>query len=350
MKDIRKKYLVLLSTCYYVTGFKRSILIDYAHDCLYYIDNSYCEILDLLKNNPIDTIRNQMDDDDSLQNFHEFLHFLLSHDMAILTYDKESFPALSEDLNDEDIDIIDAIVCLGEYNDTNNHKRICEELKKVRCRNLQIRQEVFNTFFLKSFLDIATNMGFFYIELHTNYNRDTPLLEIREMIESYASLQNIYLYGSETNKEIEVSNSVKGYVPIPLGKITFLKENLNNGKCCGKICIGNMDFSGRWVNSLLKRKNGCLYKKICIDTDGNIKNCPSMKYSYGNIRETAIKDVIQNPEFTKYWNITKDSIEVCKECEFRYNCTDCRAFLKDPRDLYSKPQKCFYNPYLGKWQ
>ena len=42
-------------------------------------------------------------------------------------------------------------------------------------------------------------------------------------------------------------------------------------------------------------------------------------------------------------------IHVCKDCEFRYICTDCRAYIEDPNDILSKPLKCGYNPYTAEW-
>ncbi|MCR9102370.1 MAG: grasp-with-spasm system SPASM domain peptide maturase, partial [bacterium] len=96
--------------------------------------------------------------------------------------------------------------------------------------------------------------------------------------------------------------------------------------------------------------NSCLNRKISIDTEGNIKNCPSMKESYGNIKDTTLLEALEKPGFKKYWNITKDQISVCKDCEFRYICTDCRAYLEDPDDIYSKPLKCGYNPYTCEWE
>ena len=48
--------------------------------------------------------------------------------------------------------------------------------------------------------------------------------------------------------------------------------------------------------------------------------------------------------------IKKDDIDVCKDCEFRYICTDCRSIIKDLNYRYSQPVKCKYNPYLGKWE
>lgn len=48
--------------------------------------------------------------------------------------------------------------------------------------------------------------------------------------------------------------------------------------------------------------------------------------------------------------ITKDKITGCKDCEFRYICTDCRAYIEEPEDIYSKPLKCGYDPNTGEWE
>ena len=96
--------------------------------------------------------------------------------------------------------------------------------------------------------------------------------------------------------------------------------------------------------------NTCLNRKICIDENGDIRNCPAMKKSYGNIRDTTLKEAIEKPGFKDCWTICKDQIDVCKDCEFRYMCTDCRAFIKDPENLYSQPAKCTYNPYICLWE
>lgn len=77
--------------------------------------------------------------------------------------------------------------------------------------------------------------------------------------------------------------------------------------------------------------------------------------SYGNIKDTRLEEALQHKDFKKYWSLTKDNIEVCKDCEFRYICTDCRAFTEqshssnDGLDI-SKPLKCGYDPHTGKWQ
>ncbi len=80
-----------------------------------------------------------------------------------------------------------------------------------------------------------------------------------------------------------------------------------------------------------------------------------MKENFGNIDKNRLDEAISQPGFKKYWNLTKDNIESCKDCEFRYVCTDCRAYTegsaqnKAGLDI-SKPLKCGYNPYTGEWK
>jgi SPASM domain peptide maturase of grasp-with-spasm system len=75
-----------------------------------------------------------------------------------------------------------------------------------------------------------------------------------------------------------------------------------------------------------------------------------MTESYVNIRDTTLAEALAKPGFKKYWDITKDQVAVCKDCEFRYICTDCRAYVENPEDMYSKPLKCGYNPYTAEWE
>ena len=76
----------------------------------------------------------------------------------------------------------------------------------------------------------------------------------------------------------------------------------------------------------------------------------NMSKSFGHIDDTNLEEIISNLDFTKIWSIRKDDIDVCKDCEFRYVCTDCRCYIKSPENIYSQPAKCKYNPYTAKWE
>ncbi len=119
---------------------------------------------------------------------------------------------------------------------------------------------------------------------------------------------------------------------------------IDSGKVHEKYMISNREF----IN-LSRSHNNFLHGKIHIDFDGTLRNSPSMRESFGNIKDTKLSEVIDKPGFKEYWDINKDQIDVCRDCEFRYVCTDNRAYLEDPEDIYSKPLKCGYNPYTGEW-
>lgn len=135
--------------------------------------------------------------------------------------------------------------------------------------------------------------------------------------------------------------------------IKFSEQELQISSC-GKV---DLKYFNTDLSKILEavNHNSCLHKKIGIDSKGNIKNCPAMVQSFGNIQETTLEEALNQPGFKKYWNLTKDKIETCKDCEFRNICTDCRAYTErthtDEAGLdISKPLKCGYDPYTNRWE
>lgn len=137
-----------------------------------------------------------------------------------------------------------------------------------------------------------------------------------------------------------------------LVEINFITKEIKNFNFCGQVGIDHFSINKEKVLESLNF-NSCLYKKLAIDVDGNIKNCPALSNSYGhikNINEFLLeKNVFQNSEYKELGFITKDEIEICKDCEFRHICTDCRAFTRNNKK-YSKPLKCGYDPFKGIWE
>jgi radical SAM protein with 4Fe4S-binding SPASM domain len=90
--------------------------------------------------------------------------------------------------------------------------------------------------------------------------------------------------------------------------------------------------------------------QVAIDTKGEIKCCLWSDDVLGNIYVDDLKDLIIRGRFDKYWEIGKDEINTCKDCELRYACDDCRIFvLKYCGQLKEKPGYCRYNPYIGEY-
>ena len=88
--------------------------------------------------------------------------------------------------------------------------------------------------------------------------------------------------------------------------------------------------------------NTCLWKKIAIDVNGRVKNCPSMNFDYGSVFNLNLLDVKDNPRYKFFSSIRKTEITHCKECVFRFFCVDCRC--KCTLGIYDKPSTCKYIP------
>jgi hypothetical protein len=54
------------------------------------------------------------------------------------------------------------------------------------------------------------------------------------------------------------------------------------------------------------------------------------------------------------WSATKDQVMVCRDCEYRYVCFDCRPLSEAAAAgradyLHAPYPRCTYNPYTGEW-
>ncbi|MCP4148560.1 MAG: radical SAM protein [bacterium] len=69
--------------------------------------------------------------------------------------------------------------------------------------------------------------------------------------------------------------------------------------------------------------NPCLGHKVAVDTDGAVKPCLWADEVLGNVGDDNIKAMIVAGKFDKYWDLTKDKVDVCMNCDLRYACNDC---------------------------
>lgn len=103
------------------------------------------------------------------------------------------------------------------------------------------------------------------------------------------------------------------------------------------------------------RCNPCLSNKIVVTEHGDVLPCVfSRKTILGNIVESNLEDILSSDEAVKVRLMNKDEILICKDCEYRYACSDCRPLAEDTfqaeksDELYPDP-RCTYNPYTGEW-
>jgi SPASM domain peptide maturase of grasp-with-spasm system len=167
-------------------------------------------------------------------------------------------------------------------------------------------------------------------------------LNNKTLYENYSRLSALKLYDAEFDRFSPPLFNPRGYN-------MYTCKKISNEHCCGVIDPSLFAINIKTFTESL-HFNSCLNRKVSVDKKGYIKNCPSLSNHYGHVDETNLADITKTDDFKKLWNIKKDQISICKDCEFRHICTDCRAYRDNPDDIKSKPLKCGYNPYTAEWE
>lgn len=96
--------------------------------------------------------------------------------------------------------------------------------------------------------------------------------------------------------------------------------------------------------------NSCWFGKLAITAKGDVIPCIFARdLPCGNIRKDSAESIRE--KLLQYWRITKDSVEGCRDCEYRYACDDCRPLsMGEGGGLYGKYPRCLYVPETCRWE
>lgn len=338
---MNKEYLypIIFENCQVVKGFSRSLFCDMQRNSYRFIPNDLYNLLITSKGKTLFEIKAQNNNkyDDIIE---ENLSLLEREEFIFFTNYPEWFPEISL-YWDEPTELTNAIIDI-EPDNIHDFDSIWNQLSKIGCEHIQLRS--YKRIDLNKIEKIINKIGkqrIISIELIIPYYKNKTDQDLIDFVYKQPRVFSLILHSANKNKTIFIS-------PTQMGNIYLSRNKIISYDNCGKI---NSDLFNTNVKSYTEAQhyNTCLNRKISIDVEGNIKNCPSMSQSFGNIKDTTLQEALDHPDFKKYWNVKKDDITKCKDCEFRYICTDCRAYLEEPDDMYSAPLKCGYDPYTGEW-
>lgn len=320
------RYYKCFSGCFPVKGYRNYTVYDVSRKNVFAIDRATFELLgeeiiseDLLIKLPNNRLKELLENEIIFQ---------------CQIGDENLFPPLKTEW-DSSFAITSSIIDWGRDSHY-DFRKVIDQLDSIGCKTLQLRFESETQYrIVISTLRYLIGKNIRSIELVVLLNDKL----LRTITKEYEFITSIIAYGA-------IETSVKSYNNCP---IILTKEMFIGSVQCGVVnpsyfvCNKDMFFESNNFNT-------CLNRKVCIDSAGNIKNCPSCSESFGNINDTTLEEALKHPNFKKYWNITKGQVDVCKDCEFRHMCTDCRVFIKDTENIYSQPAKCAYNPYIARWK
>jgi SPASM domain peptide maturase of grasp-with-spasm system len=333
---------LLFTNCKVVTGAKRSIICDLQRGEFDFIPNDLTEILTIHKDKTLMEIKNSYHSE-SEREIEAYFDFLLSKEYGFWgeREDRSLFPDIDLTWCSPSV-ITNSIIDVDETSNY-NFEKIFTELEELGCRDVQIRfYSETDAAFIEELLSMLTYSRIKSVELIMKNNLSFAFEVVEHLTARHPRIRNVIIHSSPEFKLAKI-NKVNGR-----GNIIYVTDVIDSASHCGIIHHTNFVVNlPTFMES--QQYNSCLNGKISIDVHGNIKNCPSMSENFGNIQEVSLKEVSLNDTFKKVWSIHKEQIEICKDCEFRHICTDCRAYLKDPGDIHSKPLKCNYNPYTAQW-
>lgn len=97
----------------------------------------------------------------------------------------------------------------------------------------------------------------------------------------------------------------------------------------------------------------CLAGKIAVTTAGDVIPCIfARNQQCGNILKSSLAEILSAQPLDNCWHTTKDNIDKCKDCEYRYACSDCRPLAQSTsttKSWLAAPQNCSYNPFTSTW-
>ena len=336
----------LFANCIPVKGAKRAIICDLQRGGYDYIPNELLEVIEDCKNHPLGEVKEAYGTENE-QILEEYFEFLLEKEYGFWTDEPTSFP----DLNlqwDAPALITNAIIDSDE-NSQHNFESLFMQLEDMGCKHIQLR------FFaeihpkqLEVVLALTKALKFRSIDLVLAYSPVFDMSYWSKLCQEHLRLNQLIIYNAPHNKAKKVLYDQTNEKSV-ITALIYQKTNIDSHQHCGIINPAYFAI-GMELFTEAQKHNSCLNRKIAVDVSGNIKNCPSMLQSFGNAKHTPLQEAVLKKDFKKYWEIHKDQIEICKDCEFRYICTDCRAFTSDHQNLYSKPAKCQYNPYTATWE
>jgi len=163
---------------------------------------------------------------------------------------------------------------------------------------------------------------------------------LRDLIRRHRRIQQVFIHSAPENR------IYKEFVDS--ANLVYATQEITSHEHCGQVRPG---YFTPGISFFLESLhfNSCLNRKVSVDARGEIRNCPSMAASFGNANATRIRSAVMDEKFRELWEVNKDQVEVCRDCEFRYICPDCRAWVRLSEEKFAKPSKCGYDPYTGIW-
>jgi len=329
---------VLFANCVPVRGARRSTICDLQRGHVYPVPNGMYEVVTAGRGRTLAELK-EIYGPDSHEVLEEYLTFLEAKELGFWCDDPSAFPELDTSW-DHPGRVSNAIVDVGASS-RHDFPSLLAQLDRLGCRALQLRVFAPRPLAWLDEVLAHTRAGRLRsIEVLFCWSEGWTDQEMTELVFRHQRVSSMIVHSSPTAHTLEYR---PGDTPVH-----FTTQAVDHHSHCGQVHPGYFAINpGAFAEAT--SYNSCLNRKISVDEHGEIRNCPSMPRAYGDAAVVPLAEALEADGFRDAWSVTKDQVETCRDCEFRYVCTDCRAWVRDPADPRSKPARCTYDPYTATW-
>lgn len=330
---IHKKFM-LFQCCIPIKGINSGIIVDFQRKSVYKVPNQIIDILNEYKNKSIFDLFTDFRSNKTI--LKKYIRFFIDNELVIINENIDSFPIIETSYSKPNILEILTIEVVELMPYSEFFFTTALDQLDVKCLKLIIRGDVANN--LEQILKYLEYSKIQSITLFIEHEKELEL-RLKKIKKQNPRLAGIIFYNFK--KKIRKTKINFSYFdPLPLEKVLY--KGIQNPN--------NFSLYLNLYSEALKYNVG-FNKTIFIDHLGNIKKHYLDKVNYGNISDKFdFESILKNESIKEFWNATKDKTEICKDCEFRYVCTDNRIpFKKDGEKYYSHQQACNYDPFSSKW-
>lgn len=332
---INKKFQ-LYQCCIPVKGKNKGIIIDFQRKTFYIFEN---EVIDIINKYSGESIYNVFTDFNQNKNIiKKYIKYFLENELIIVSENLENYTDINLDFEKPFwLDTVTIEINEMNLNITNFLMKRVDELG-LNCLKIIIKNS--NVENIESIFSMLNASKIQYIILYIQYNNKELVDEITDIKKSNHRLMEVVFFNA--------NDSIAG---TEINSVSFEKENIESVLLRTVSSVN--DFAINLDSFTEAKKYNLSYNRsLYIDEKGNIKKSILDKEIYGNITGFDLKSIVENTDILGFWSTNKDKIEVCKDCEFRYICTDFSIPIKSNNKgniIYEREIKCNYDPYKNEW-
>jgi SPASM domain peptide maturase of grasp-with-spasm system len=331
---INKKFQ-LFQCCIPVKGFKTGLIIDFQRKSFHRVPNQIIDYIEEYKNkNLYELFFDFKNNKDILK---KYIQYFIDNELLIISDNLDVFPKIDTSfIRPFSLDVVCLeIVNFNIYTDFFK-KNTLDELG-VKSLKIIIKTNVIYN--LIKILKVLENSKIQTITLFLKYENEIEL-KIEKLKHNNPRLMEVIFFGCDNPIKTGIDNFFY-YDSLSLEKSLYKGvQNSNNFILDLNVYIESLNY------------NFSFNRVLFIDEFGKIRRYISDTNNYGDVsKKNDLNNALINNEILDFWKVSKDKIEICKDCEYRYICSDGRIPFKERNEdiFYQHKVKCNYDPYKNEW-